>query len=290
MQIINRHVGTGLTIIAAAVLLAGCASATSASQANGIEATATASPSDAAEPTAVPATPTGQPFDHWPDCQTFNALPPEQALALMSEAMDDPEMNEENGWDHMVTIQLSCDYELEPTSSMLASLVMNGSDIPGVAWTIVDGPGNWGGESFPARVGDYRLVGEQEYAEFAAMNPGGTVCTYLGGPLTGTTTVSDGSATTQANFTMALYTTARESIASMGCESTGTMISVTSTQGGSLGFLADQPVDENGISCAVVATNMCGIDDGAIWVAADMSSALPLNDVSNFLRDVRTGG
>jgi hypothetical protein len=244
-----------------------------------------AAPTEA--PTMAPAA-SGQPFAYWPDCQTFNSLPPEQALALMAEAMEDPGMNEENGWDHMVTVQLSCDYELEPTSSMLASLVLNKSSIPGVAWTVEEAPGQWGGEFFPARVGDYRLVGEQEYAEFTAMNPGGTVCTYLGGPLTGTTTVSDGSAMTQAGFTMALYTSSSESIASLGCESTGSMISVTSTQGGTLGFLADQPTDENGISCAVVATNMCGIDDGSIWVAADMSSNLPLSEVSDFLRDVRT--
>jgi hypothetical protein len=181
--------------------------------------------------------------------------------------------------------------EYDMSTSMLAALhYINNTPIPGVGWTVSDADGSWGGESFPGRIGDYRLVSEQEYAEFAGVYPGAIVCTFLGGPLTGTSSVSDGTNITQEPYVKAVYTSSAESIAARGCDSIDSIITVTNTRGEAMGFLADVPSDANGIHCDIVATHLCGVvDGGATWLAADTSSSVPLEDVSDFLEEVVAG-
>ena len=95
---------------------------------------------------------------------------------------------------------------------------------------------------------------------------------------------------TQAPYAMALYTTSADSMASLGCDFNDTGMSVTVTQGGSIGFLESEPANANGIHCAVVATNMCALQDGGVWVAVDYSSSVELPEVAEFLASVRAGG
>jgi hypothetical protein len=274
-------------------LLAGCAPGGAAEPTTG---TSASQGTDESEPAAEPveqelAAPAGPPFSHWPDCGTFNSTQPEEALMLMGEAMGKPGLTEDEGWDLMVAVQDACSMKYDMSTSMLAALhYINDTPIPGVGWAVSDADGSWGGVSFPGRVGDYRLVGEQEYAEFAGVYPGAIVCTFLGGPLTGTSAVSDGTNITQAPYVKAVYTSSAESIAARGCDSIDSIITITSTQGENLGFLADVPSDANGMHCDIVATHLCGVvDGGATWLAADTSSVVPLEDVSAFLQGVLAG-
>lgn len=151
--------------------------------------------------------------------------------------------------------------------------------------------GSWGGITWPGNVGGYRLVSEDEYAAFKEAFPGGTVCVYLGGQLHGEAAVSDGTSMVRAPQAMALYTTSSRPMVEEGCDSTRTMISVLRTDVENLGLFGQAPADVNGNHCVEVATQMCAtLDDrGATWSASDLSSSLPLSDVSDFLQAVRAG-
>lgn len=167
-----------------------------------------------------------------------------------------------------------------------------GTEDSGEVEAPAEASGTWGGITFPGRIGEYRLISEAEYTDFTSAYPGAIVCVLLGGPLVGETLVSDGKDFSHASFAKALYTSSSEPMAEQGCDSTETTINVTWSGTEEMGYLLDLPADANGNHCEVVATNMCVTLDGAGggWSAADLSSEIPLDEVSDFLQAVRAGG
>ena len=278
-------------VAAALVLVSGCANSTSAGSAvtDGGGGVGGGDVDSATEQTIV-TEPTGLPFSHWPTCFDFNQLEStDAAIQLIGEAYGNPDLSEEEGWDTMAGVQDACAMTYSSDTSILRVLQDWQPDSPlqTVAWTATEGEGSWGGRNFPARVDDYRLVSEAEYAEFSAMYPGGTVCTFLGGALAGETVASDGVELSNVEYAKAYYTSSSDSMAAQGCDSIGSIISVTYTASQNIGFLADQPADSNGNHCQTVATNMCGVSvAGGSWNAADLSSDVPLDRVSGFLQTV----
>lgn len=146
----------------------------------------------------------------------------------------------------------------------------------------------WGGVTFPGQIGEYRLVGIDEFAGLAsAMSERSDICFYINDQLEYHDNwveelYGDGA------VVQALYTKHASSLANAtDCDFMAQTIGISSAA--SMGTMWDDvPPDANGNACAMYATAMCAVTIGSVAYGATGYSELEeqLPDVSDLLLTV----
>lgn len=278
-EVRGRTVAIALLIAAAA----GLSACTAAEPPESPPVTAVGTPTaDAPESAGAVPQDSGEPFITFPMCDEYInqtlSYHPEAAAALVGAALGRPDLAGTTEGMEMATITGKACHDFG-MPSMLRALREAYPEEPlrGVRWTVLDGGGSWGGLIFPAEINGYRLVSEAEYSEFTSMYPWGSKCLFLGDVLYYESGIS-------GTTVQAFYTSSDLSIAYLGCDAEALTISLYFSEAPIGTGLSSEPADVNGNHCQAVATGLCGVNlERGGWTAADLSSSLDLEAVSNFL-------
>jgi len=262
-------------VLAVGFVLAGCASSPASPAA--VDSTGGGdTPPDAVEQPATVGD--GSPFSAFPLCDEFNQMSMEDELAVISLATG-TEYDEDSGWDFTSNVQSNCSIEGWGDMSVLRAILgglTDGQKLQ-VAWSLNSTDGSWGGFSFPAEIDGYRLVGEDEYNEFALMRL--ELCASmqdLGDPLVAESGI-DGH-TVRAYYTKFDGPIGPADACAWGAES---IVAGFSEKGYGEGWFATAERQSNGVSCSDTGVLVCAVKtDGGVWTAIDRIHAMSVGDLA----------
>jgi hypothetical protein len=223
----------------------------------------------------------GSPFSAFPSCGEFNQMSMDDELAVISLATG-TEYDEDSGWDFTSNVQSNCSIEGWGDMSVLRAIMgglTDGQKLQ-VAWSLNSADGSWGGSSFPAEIDGYRLVGEDEYNEFALMRL--EICASmqdLGDPLVAESGI-DGH-TIRAYYTKFDGPIGLADACAWGADSIAVLFS---ENGFGDGWFATAKEQSNGVSCADTGVLVCAVkSDGGVLTATDRIDAMSVTDLADFV-------
>lgn len=205
-------------------------------------------------------------------------------LDVISLATGD-EYDEDSGWEFTSNVQSNCSIEGWGSKSVLRAILgglRDGQELQ-VAWSLNRADGSWGGFAFPAEIAGYRLVGEDEYNEFALMRL--EICASmqdLGDSLVAESGI-DGH-TTQAYYTKFDGPIGPADACSWGSESLAVLFT---ERGYGEAWFATAEKQPNGVSCTDEGVTICAVNTGAgVWTAIDRVDAMNVGELADFLDTV----
>lgn len=269
-----RRISLSGAVLAALVILSGCASASPPAPVS--ETTGSTN-----EPVSVPESVAVE----LPSCAEFGALPEDEAIRTIASATG-LALDENSGNDLLNGVWFACDAAPDrPLGEILNELAggqaQAGEESDGSEDASQVSSTQIGGMTFPGRAGGFRVIPADEYAAFLAAHGSGGV----DNPWCGILLQRDLEST---DYVRAYYSASDDAIGDVKCRDTR-MVVVSRKNGGQEPTGATATI--NGFSCSQPREWMCWtMVDGVLWSSATQTGARDMpetaQDAADILRDV----